>query len=266
VAAKDGSQETAVTLVGLILGLIITPLVEGHYGLIWFLFITFTVAHLFSNYRAVRGLVMDTLNRQRLALVVEHYLNSSNHEILTPAQASHREWPLWFDRFESGPSIRFGAPLASIVPLLPLSSAVSLKQLSAEAPYLVCLCFSTTAALLAQPPDKRLSHEEEEEQVIPDGEAPRIEVLLRRDVSHATLIEAYAAALLARQTVRELRESARRQPGTRPLSLGRLVASVSGERVRLLPSLVERLSARGWHTHRSLLGPGPWRYQPLSSS
>jgi hypothetical protein len=268
VAAKDGSQETAVTLVGLILGLIIAPLVDENYFLIWLLFAVFTTAHLFANYRAVRGLVMDTLNRQRLAIVVTHYLGSASREVLSPVQASAREWPLWFAFMDRGHPIRLGTSLAALHPRLRLPSDITLSGLTARCAYLTCVCTSDGAALLLTPPSERSTGNQQ--QLYGDEECslagrPSIEVLLRQDADHGVMIEAFASALVARRTLGELQDQAR-QPGAHPLTLRRLAAALQSEQSRLLPPLVAALSTTGWHTTRSLLGPGPYRYRSASSA
>ncbi|XP_070572784.1 RUS family member 1-like [Ptychodera flava] len=74
VSAKDGSQETMVNLLGLLVGLIITPMVAGNPQLMWSLFVMFTMLHLFSNYRAVTCVVMETVNQARLHILVQDYL------------------------------------------------------------------------------------------------------------------------------------------------------------------------------------------------
>jgi hypothetical protein len=279
VAAKDGSQETAVTLVGLVLGLLIAPLVEGDLGLIWFLFAVFTAGHLLANYWAVRGLVMDTLNRQRLAIVVGHYLDSADRrEVLSPAQASTRERALWFSCLERNLTpIGMGTPLAPLLPLLSPWQKLSLPRL-ARYPYLLCLRNPTTALLLLDsaiiaaaaaatsstatnsttPPAGDRGDGGVAECVIEAAACPSIEVLLQQGADHTVMIEAYAAALLARHTLAEMLNN--RSSCGPLLTFGRLAAAVQSERSRLLPALIAALSPRGWHVRRSLLGPGPWRY------
>ncbi|XP_077995732.1 RUS family member 1-like [Glandiceps talaboti] len=74
VSAKDGSQETMVNLMGLICGLVVTPMVSTNPQLMWTMFVFFTALHLFSNYRAVSCVVMETINQARLHIMVRDYL------------------------------------------------------------------------------------------------------------------------------------------------------------------------------------------------
>ncbi|KTG45066.1 hypothetical protein cypCar_00031044 [Cyprinus carpio] len=81
ISAKDGSQcvisllfcpdkETLVNLAGLLVSLALIPLVTDNPLLTFILFFLFTVLHLFANYKAVRSVVMETLNEARLSIVL----------------------------------------------------------------------------------------------------------------------------------------------------------------------------------------------------
>ncbi|XP_063807769.1 RUS family member 1, partial [Pseudophryne corroboree] len=89
VCAKDGSQETLVNLAGLLLSLLVVPLVSDSVWVTYLLFLLLTTLHLYANYRAVRSIVMETLNQSRLSIVLEHFLRDGR--ILTPAEANRRE-------------------------------------------------------------------------------------------------------------------------------------------------------------------------------
>ncbi|KAG8447122.1 hypothetical protein GDO86_014540 [Hymenochirus boettgeri] len=89
VCAKDGSQETLVNLAGLIVSLFLVPLVSDCLWVTYILFVFLTALHLYANYRAVRSIVMETLNQSRLSIVLDHYLDNGN--ILDPEAANVRE-------------------------------------------------------------------------------------------------------------------------------------------------------------------------------
>lgn len=57
--------------------------------LTFILFFLFTALHLFANYKAVRSVVMETLNEARLAIVLRRYLLDG--QIPSPAEANRRE-------------------------------------------------------------------------------------------------------------------------------------------------------------------------------
>lgn len=59
------------------------------YRLILGLFFLFTVLHLFANYKAVRSVVMETLNEARLSIILQEFLKDG--QILSPLEANQRE-------------------------------------------------------------------------------------------------------------------------------------------------------------------------------
>uniref|UniRef100_A0A914HC75 Protein root UVB sensitive/RUS domain-containing protein n=1 Tax=Globodera rostochiensis TaxID=31243 RepID=A0A914HC75_GLORO len=73
VAAKDGSQETLVNMLSLLVSLVLLPQVEARPATIWALFTFFTTVHLFANYRAVKCIQLETLNQKRLTLAVRFF-------------------------------------------------------------------------------------------------------------------------------------------------------------------------------------------------
>ncbi|XP_044159106.1 RUS family member 1 [Bufo gargarizans] len=89
VCAKDGSQETLVNLAGLLVSLVLVPMVSDSIWGTYLLFLLLTCLHLYANYRAVRSVVMETLNQSRLSIVLEHYLLEGR--ILSPAEANPKE-------------------------------------------------------------------------------------------------------------------------------------------------------------------------------
>ncbi|XP_008822002.1 RUS1 family protein C16orf58 homolog isoform X2 [Nannospalax galili] len=131
VSAKDSSQETLVNLAGLLVSLLMLPLVSDCPSLSLGCFSLLTAIHIYANYRAVRALVLETLNEIRLRLVLKHFLHRG--EILEPAAANQME-PLWIG-FWPSLSLSLGVPLHHLV-----SSVFELKQLveGHQEPYLLC--------------------------------------------------------------------------------------------------------------------------------
>lgn len=72
-AAKDGAQETVVNLVGMLTGTWLISQLGGDLWLTWAWFLVLSVVHLWCNFRAVRAVQLDTLNAQRLELIVDHF-------------------------------------------------------------------------------------------------------------------------------------------------------------------------------------------------
>ncbi|XP_076852171.1 RUS family member 1 [Brachyhypopomus gauderio] len=111
ISAKDGSQETLVNLAGLLVSLVLIPLITNNPKLTFILFFLFTILHLFANYKAVRSVVMETLNEARLSIVLHQYLLDGR--ILSPAEANQKE-PVFLE-FKRKVPIKLGVRLGELV-------------------------------------------------------------------------------------------------------------------------------------------------------
>ncbi|KAI3658167.1 hypothetical protein MP638_000850 [Amoeboaphelidium occidentale] len=96
VSAKDGSQETIINLVSMIFGSWLISQLETKlyaskhllelFGLSsqeqfkilmsWLLFALLTIGHLYANYQACRSVVLDTINAQRIEILLKNYIKS----------------------------------------------------------------------------------------------------------------------------------------------------------------------------------------------
>lgn len=147
ISAKDGSQETLVNLAGLLVSLVLIPLVTDNPLLTFILFFLFTVLHLFANYKAVRSVVMETLNEARLSIVLHRYL--LHGQLLSPVEANQKE-PVFLSLGRTVP-IKLGVRLGDIVQE-PGELQLALKNNSK--PYLigikngtVCVCLGSDASV-----------------------------------------------------------------------------------------------------------------------
>ena len=86
--AKEASQETVVSLLGMLTGTLVVRLVHDK-PTVWALMLILVGVHLMMNYRAVRSVKMRSLNRQRATILFREYLE--NNTILTPTQVSQSE-------------------------------------------------------------------------------------------------------------------------------------------------------------------------------
>ncbi|KAH0527169.1 hypothetical protein TsFJ059_002195 [Trichoderma semiorbis] len=86
--AKEASQETAVGLIGLLVGTLVVKAIEDHSSVV-LLMILLVLAHLGTNYLGVRSVCMATLNRQRVTILFGEYLKSG--VVLSPEQVAERE-------------------------------------------------------------------------------------------------------------------------------------------------------------------------------
>ncbi|KAL1838509.1 hypothetical protein VTJ49DRAFT_2616 [Mycothermus thermophilus] len=93
--AKEASQETVVSLLGMLVGSLVVRLVEDK-QLVWALMVLLAGVHLAMNYRAVCSVRMRSLNRQRATIVFRAWLDRG--AVLTPADVARRESILWHSR------------------------------------------------------------------------------------------------------------------------------------------------------------------------
>jgi hypothetical protein len=93
--AKEASQETVVSLMGMLAGTLLVKLVEDKTA-VWCWMIVLVGVHLFTNYCGVRAVKMRTLNRQRATIVFREWLESNT--ILTPHDVAARESILFASR------------------------------------------------------------------------------------------------------------------------------------------------------------------------
>ncbi|GFZ10904.1 root UVB sensitive protein [Actinidia rufa] len=95
ISAKEGSQETAATMIGMALGMLLAHITMGHPLAIWLSFLSLTVFHMYANYKAVRCLSLNTLNCERSSILLQHFVKTG--QVLSPEQVSAMEHvlPLW---------------------------------------------------------------------------------------------------------------------------------------------------------------------------
>ncbi|KAI0131000.1 vitamin B6 photo-protection and homoeostasis-domain-containing protein [Daldinia grandis] len=87
--AKDGSQETVISLLGMLVGSLFVQIVHGKIAVAVSMIVLVGV-HLWTNYQAVRSVQMRTLNRQRLTILLEE-ASSPRGVILRPDQVAAKE-------------------------------------------------------------------------------------------------------------------------------------------------------------------------------
>ncbi|GMF20561.1 unnamed protein product [Phytophthora fragariaefolia] len=78
-AAKEGSQETAVKLFGLVFGMYFANAVNSSPQAVWVAFLLLTVIHVYANYNAVSCLCIPTVNCSRGLILVQRFLASGNN-------------------------------------------------------------------------------------------------------------------------------------------------------------------------------------------
>lgn len=97
VAAKEGSQETAVTLLGMLLGYwFLDHVSEDDFAALWGLFAVLTMVHVWANFQAVSNLHFRTLDEQRLGIVLaahQRQLAVLSFEQVSQNQSIALPWP-----------------------------------------------------------------------------------------------------------------------------------------------------------------------------
>lgn len=101
--AKDSSQETVISLLGMLAGSVVVSWVTTPMAT-WATLVALLSVHLATNYAAVKAVRMTSLNRQRTNILFDRILfpeHSRGVEILSPKDVSEREWV-----FETGGALR----------------------------------------------------------------------------------------------------------------------------------------------------------------
>ena len=116
--AKEGTQETVVSLAGMAVGTLVLRLAGEVLLAQWAVFVVLTVAHLFCNARAVRALALASLNQNRLSMLLSGFLNSKG-KALSPREVAALEGllPPPLSRvlsLERGPRVVLGARLGAL--------------------------------------------------------------------------------------------------------------------------------------------------------
>ena len=134
VTAKDGSQETAVNIAGLLIGAYLLNALAAiedpvrSQAVTWMVFVALTMGHIYSNYRAVRAVVMETLNDQRAAIVARAIAGDGKEaEVPTPKKVAAAERIVWSGRT----GVVLGATLGEV--------AESAGDVDGERPYVVAV-------------------------------------------------------------------------------------------------------------------------------
>ncbi|KAJ3287537.1 hypothetical protein HDU76_007812 [Blyttiomyces sp. JEL0837] len=110
--AKDGSQETIVGLVGMLLGSVIVHAIpDDAIILTWACLFTLTALHLTFNFIGISSVVMTSLNTQRATILINRYFESDHTEALTPQQVAAKESII----FWKAPPVVLGVSLQKVL-------------------------------------------------------------------------------------------------------------------------------------------------------
>ncbi|KAK6518889.1 hypothetical protein TWF281_003580 [Arthrobotrys megalospora] len=135
--AKDSSQETVISLMGMLAGSLVISSVTSKTAT-WASMLFLIAVHLWTNYRAVKAVTMVTLNRQRANLVMSTFAETG--VILTPKDVARQERIFerdgvlrWCDGTIVGWAV-IGTKLSSIVSPKPTAGSLSLADIAKACP------------------------------------------------------------------------------------------------------------------------------------
>ncbi|WIA28880.1 hypothetical protein OEZ86_011404 [Tetradesmus obliquus] len=89
ISAKADSRERATVIIGSLLGMAVTQRMAENVAAAWLFFAVLTWVHVWANIRALRCLVLSSVNEPRLKLLLQHY--QDKEKVLTPLQVSGLE-------------------------------------------------------------------------------------------------------------------------------------------------------------------------------
>ena len=95
VTAKESTQETAVALVGLLLGMVLAQWIGNDDRTIWITFTVLLLVHQYSNYHLVKVLVFSNMNPQRCYLLASNYITGQevNNMATSPVATKRKSSP-----------------------------------------------------------------------------------------------------------------------------------------------------------------------------
>ncbi|XP_014297779.1 RUS family member 1 isoform X1 [Microplitis demolitor] len=128
VSAKDASQETFINLIGSFVGIFILTYFPNTFLIEMYIFLV--TVHIYANYFAVKALTFNTLNENRLILLLNNYIvDGTIHNTKT---INHQEPILFFNNRSKkycGFNIKLGVSLSTIVQSNSMNSVEYLTQL-----------------------------------------------------------------------------------------------------------------------------------------
>ncbi|KAL6235176.1 hypothetical protein BDW75DRAFT_148169 [Aspergillus navahoensis] len=112
VNAKDSSQETVISLIGMLVGSLVVSHITGFMAT-WLTLVFLLSMHLSLNYAAVRSVQMTTLNRQRANIVFSTLLSSDPElaDVLSSPNCKGKRQPILKQQERGHQNTRYAKPL-----------------------------------------------------------------------------------------------------------------------------------------------------------
>ncbi|KAF4035252.1 Vitamin B6 photo-protection and homoeostasis [Phytophthora infestans] len=238
-AAKEGSQETAVKLFGLMFGMYFANAVNSSPHAVWMAFVVLTLVHVYANYNAVSCLCIPTVNCSRGLILVQRFLMSGNkpgkenvadHQGRYSIRSVNQEEPIFKDPVLPVTShLMMGSELHQAVPTS--TDLDRLLQIYEDETYLLTVVGDRVHVMF-------------EEEAKPTDE-------LRAFFQAVLVLQALASVPLTTSTPSSSNEgSTKHQP---------LLESTYRKMTSDFPLFLQVLQNSGWRTHMFLLNTSTWR-------
>ncbi|DAA76154.1 TPA_exp: DUF647 domain protein [Trichophyton benhamiae CBS 112371] len=262
--AKDSSQETVISLAGMLVGSVVVSYITSPLET-WIALIFLLIVHLGTNHAAVRAVKMTTMNRQRTNIVFSHLFEDDR--ILTPAETSEEE-----RIFERDGVLRWKAESSGILGTCQIGT--SLEQLllllpeQADRDALETSQTSSTAMEASTNLTALLELFGEEEYILYFGPLSRRgAIVLKAGATAQAQLKAWSHALLVSRHLARKNGTAtcihEKQGGQGELSPSVSVLSILRdtlrEHTRTFKDRVKRLEHAGWQTDVASLETKPGR-------
>ncbi|KAM5500720.1 hypothetical protein McaMca56_002571 [Microsporum canis] len=257
--AKDSSQETVISLVGMLVGSVVVAYVSSPLAT-WVALLFLLAIHLATNHAAVRAVNMTTLNRQRANIVFSSLFDDDR--VLTPAQVSKEE-----RIFERDGVLRWKAEATGVLGTCRVG--VSLEQLLLLLPHSQTNDASKTSRRSEAGADFGVSlpvlvdlFKEEEYLLYFSPRDHAAVIILKAGVTAQAQLKAWSHALLVSRRLAGRSTSAcinEKQGGQNELSVLSILRDTLREHSKAFDDRVERLKQAGWETDIASLETKPGR-------
>ncbi|KAJ7154551.1 vitamin B6 photo-protection and homoeostasis-domain-containing protein [Mycena filopes] len=253
--AKDSSKETVLALLGMLAGSLIVPYLTTPWSTYTVLF-SLVGLHLALNYIGIRGVVLRTLNRQRMSIAWDIYRETAQTKIPTPAEVSALE------RIFARPGVLRELRTNSVAGRCTIGSSLTavLRPGANTIP----------PALLAQMRGERYvlwfdracleltpRREREQDELLHVSAPIHLHICLKEGHTPADQLKAWAhAAEVGRMRVLQQRASAASSAEPLHATPAELVLAAHGRVEAVFAQFMQGMRAAGWNTAEAALLPG----------
>ncbi|KAK2763912.1 hypothetical protein FQN54_009531 [Arachnomyces sp. PD_36] len=247
--AKDSSQETVISLMGMLAGSLVVSYITSPLAT-WIALLFLLTIHIATNYLAVRAVCMTSLNRQRANIVFSTLYDEdripSVEEVSQKERIFERDGVLrWKASSTSLGYARIGAPLKELLLTASTSTdhGTSIRSPGIDIPALLAL------------------FEKEEYILWFDGARRRATIVLKRDVSPTSQLKAWSHALLVARKAET--QSTTTGGDKSPTTLDIFESTLKGHSQKF-DGHISRLREAGWDVETASLETTPGKRVDIS--